>query len=169
MQQNENTITAIISFMKYIILILAIFFSACSVKNYEHTQTKIIIIKSPKIKFADIGYLRNSDDSIELELFIAGKAIEKISINHLICVSEGCMSKSGFNEDYLHPSYPNEILQNILLGQEIYNGKTKVKTDGGFEQRIETESANIVYRVNQDSILFKDRKNKIIFKIKDTK
>ena len=71
--------------MKYILIAFALLFTACSTKNYEITQTKIIIIKSPKLKFADLGYIRNSDQSIELELFTAGKAIEKITVNHLIC------------------------------------------------------------------------------------
>jgi len=155
--------------MKYILLSFIFVFSACSVKNYENTQAKIIIIKSPKIKFADIGYLRSSDKAIELEMFFAGQAVEKISINHLICVSEGCLSKGGFNEDYLHHSYPDDILQNILLGRAIYDGKNRLKAEDGFEQKISTEDVNIKYRVNTKEIFFKDRKNKIIFKIKDTK
>lgn len=155
--------------MKYIMLFSLLFFSACSVKNYETTQSKIIIIKSPKIKFADIGYLRNSEDAIELELFMAGHAIEKITINHLVCVSKGCLSKSGFNEDYLHHSYPDDILQNILLGKEIYEGKFKSKTLEGFEQKISTKDVDIKYRVKNKEIFFKDKKNKIIFKIKDIK
>ncbi len=155
--------------MKYILLIFILLFSACSITNYEHTQTKIIIIKSPKIKFADIGYIRNSDKAIELELFLAGQAIEKISINHLICTSEGCMSKSGFNEEYLNAAYPDEIMQNILLGTEIYDGLNKIKTEDGFEQSIKREKVNIIYRVSTNQIFFKDRKNSIIFKIKDTK
>ena len=155
--------------MKYILLTFILLFSACSIKNYDHVQSKLIIIKSPKIKFADLGYIRNSDKAVELELFVAGKVIEKFSVNHLICVSDGCMSKSGFNEDYLNAAYPDTILQNILLGHEIYNGQNRVKTEDGFEQKIEDENVNIVYRVNSNTIFFKDRKNRIIFKIKDTK
>ena len=155
--------------MKYILLFILLFLSACSVKNYETTQTKIVIIKSPKIKFADIGYLRNTENSIELEMFFAGHAVEKISINHLVCVREGCMSKSGFNEDYLHHSYPDAILQNIFLGREIYDGQNKITTADGFEQKISTENVDIKYRVKSNETFFKDRKNKIIFKIKDTK
>lgn len=155
--------------MKYLLIAFALLFSACSIKNYEITQTKIFIIKSPKLKFADLGYLRNSQKSIELELFTAGKAIEKITINHLICMSEGCMTKSSFNKDYLNESYPSEILQNILLGRPIYNGKNRVQTQDGFEQTIEDENVNITYRVSSNVIYFKDKKNKIIFKIKDTK
>ena len=118
--------------MKYTLLIFMLIFSSCSVKNYEKTESKIIIIKSPKIKFADLGYIRNSDKKIDLEFFIAGKVVEKISINHLICVKDGCMSKSGFNEDYLHFSYPDDTLQNILLARAIYDNKNIQKTADGF-------------------------------------
>ncbi len=155
--------------MRYLFLIGVLFLSACSVKNYEHTSSKIIIIKSPKIKFADLGYIRNSDNSIELELFSAGNVIEKIVINHLICVSAGCMSKSGFNSDYLDNSYPKDLLQNILLGKEIYEGKNRVTTVNGFTQKIVSKDVDISYKVSLNQIFFKDRKNRIIFKIKDTK
>jgi hypothetical protein len=143
-------------------------FSACSIKTYEFTQTKIIIIKSPKIKFSDLGYLRNSDKSIELELFVAGNSIEKISVNHLICVSAGCMSKSGFNEEYLNSAYPDDILQNILLGKPVYDALNMQKTADGFKQHVENKNVNISYKVDSHVIFFKDRKNNIIFKIKDT-
>ena len=155
--------------MKYILIAFVLLFTACSTKNYEITQTKIIIIKSPKLKFADLGYIRNSDKSIEMELFAAGKAIEKITINHLICTSKGCMTKDGFNEDYLSGAYPSNTLQNILLADSIYDGKNRVQTSGGFEQRIQNERVDIIYKVTSKSTFFKDRKNRIIFKIKDTK
>lgn len=155
--------------MKYIFLVFTLVFSACSIKDYDTTKTKIIIIKSPKIKFADIGYIRNTNKAIELELFIAGSPVEKITINNLVCVSAGCMSKSGFNEDYLHKSYPDELLQNVLLANEIYNAKNKTATEDGFEQKIQTQEVDIQYRVDSKAIFFKDKKNKIIFKIKDTK
>jgi len=154
--------------MKYIVLIFTLFFSACSVKNYEHTQTKIILIKSPKLKFADLGFVRNNDNSIELELFAAGNSIQKITINHLICVDDGCMSKDGFNKDYLNEAYPDDMLQNILLGHIIYDGEGLVKTAGGFEQRIKDAHVDITYNVGGQTIEFKDKKNKIIFIIKDT-
>ncbi len=155
--------------MKYLLITLVLFFSACSVKDYKQTQSKIIIIKSPQIKFADLGYIRNSENSIELELFMAGKSIKKITINHLVCVDEGCMSKSGFNKDYLNSSYPNDTMQNLLLAKPIYGGKNLVKTDDGFEQMIKDENVDIKYKVDSKSTFFKDIKNKIIFKTKDTK
>jgi hypothetical protein len=148
-------------------LTLILFFSACSFKNYEQTQSKIIIIKSPKLKFADLGYIRNTKDSIELELFVAGNSVKKIRINYLVCVDEGCMSRSSFNAEYLNAAYPKTLLQNILLGLPIYDKKGMFKNREGFEQIIKTNDVNIKYRVNAQEIFFKDKKNRIIFKIKE--
>lgn len=154
--------------MKYILLSFMLFFSACSVKDYAHTNTKIIIIKSPKLKFADVGYIRNSNKKVELELFVAGNVIEKFTLNHLACTSDGCMSKSSFNADYLNSSYPDDVLQNILLGRAIYGGANRVQSKSGFTQHIKNKDVNIFYSVDAQTISFKDKRNKIIFKIKDT-
>lgn len=153
--------------MKYLLLFLTLFFSACSIKNYERNETKVIILKSPKIKFADTGYIRSTDKSIALEMFVAGQRVETIEINHLICVKSGCMSKSGFNAEYLHSSYPSDLLQNVLLGRAIYEGKNLLRTAEGFEQMIESSDVDIVYKKTVQQISFKDRKNKILLKIKD--
>lgn len=153
--------------MKYFLAVLVLFLSACSIKNYEHTSAKIVTIKSPKIKFSDIGYVRHTDDAIELELFFAGRVYKKIDINRLICVDEGCMSKSSFNEEYLSKYYPSSLLQNIILGKKIYDGKNSIKQNDGFIQKIEDLHVNIIYRVNAKEIYFKDKRNHILIKIKE--
>jgi len=154
--------------MKIFIYFFIIFiFTGCSLKNYEHSEAKVIIIKSPKIKFADVGYIRHTDKNIGLELFSAGHLIQKIEINHLICLNNGCMTKSGFNEDYLYYEYPSDIMQNIILGQPIYNSKRLEKTKNGFSQIIRDGGVRIKYIVTNSSIYFKDKKNKILIKIKD--
>jgi len=161
--------TKIEMLMKYILMVYILFFSACSIKDYEQTKSKLFIIKSPQIKFADLGYIRNTGEAIEVELFMAGKSIKKIEINHLICVDEGCMSKSGFNEDYLHRAYPDDLLKNILLGMPIYDELNLEKNEDGFAQKIKNENVYIKYKVDNKQIFFKDIRNKIIFKIKELK
>ena len=151
----------------YLLLSLGLFLGGCSLKSYKHEEPKIIIIKTPKLKFSDLGYIRNSGDDVELELFMAGVSVQKIDINHLICVDAGCMLKSSFNKEYLNSAYPDKILQNILLSHEIYGGKNRIRTELGFEQTIQNDDVEISYRVNSKSTFFKDRKNRIIFKIKD--
>lgn len=154
--------------MKFVLLFLVFFFSACSTRNYENTHIKIFTIKSPKIKFNDIGYIRNSDKHIELELFIAGQSIEKITINHLICTTkDGCMSRGSFNEEYLNDAYPDDLLQDMLLAKPIYDGKNLVKNTNGFTQAIKDDRVDIIYKLEDKSIIFKDRKNGIIFNIKE--
>ena len=152
---------------KLLLLSLVLFLSACSFKNYEHSTSKVIIIKTPLLKFSDLGYVKRNDDSVRLELFVAGQNIQNIEINYLVCVDDGCMSKKTFNTEFLHQSYPTDILQNIVLGKKIYNAKNVVETSQGFEQKIENENVDISYRVSSSEIYFKDKKNHILFKIKD--
>jgi len=153
--------------MKYFLVVVVLLFSACSIKNYEHTSTKIVTIKSPKIKFSDIGYIRHTKDAIELELFVAGHVFKRIHINRLICLDEGCMSKSSFNAEYLSAAYPSSLLQNIILGKKIYDGQNSLKQEDGFIQRIKNSDVNIKYIVNSKEIYFKDRQNHILIKIKE--
>jgi hypothetical protein len=153
--------------MKTFFLVFILVMSACSTKNYEQTKSKIITIKTPKLRYSDLGFIRNTQKDLRVELFSAGVMVQKISINYLVCVNEGCLSRSAFNKQYLNLHYPNDILQNIFLAREIYGGKNLLKTDHGFEQTIQTDNVNIIYRVNADTIYFKDKKNGILFKIRD--
>ncbi len=149
-------------------VLFSIFIGGCSIKNYNHTSTKLLTLKTKKLKFSDIAYLRHSEDAIELDLFVAGKMVSRFHINHLICVeNEGCLSKGSFNEEYLTRYYPDDTLQNILLGREIYQGKNKQRLDDGFMQLINTQDVAIKYKVTSKSIYFKDKKNHILIKIKD--
>jgi len=153
--------------MRFLFIGFILLFSACSIKNYEHSESKVISIKTPKLKFSDLGYLKRSDEAVRLELFVAGRNVQNITINHLICVDDGCMRKSSFNREVLHPSYPDDMLQNIILGREIYDAKNLVKKSDGFEQSVKTKEVEIRYRVTSKEIYFKDKKNHILFKIKD--
>jgi len=153
--------------MKYILILCVLFLSACSIKNYEQTQAKLITMKTKLIKFSDLGYIRNSGEALELELFTVGKSFFKLSIDSFICTDKGCTSKSVFNDKYLNASYPETLLQNILLSSPIYEGKNRVQTQSGFEQEISDENVEIIYKVSQTQTYFKDKKNNILFKIKE--
>ncbi len=151
------------------LVFLLFIFGGCSVKSYEMTETKIITFKTPKLRFNDLGYIRSSDENIQVDLFSAGQAVERFEIGALICVSEGCMSKSKFNEDYLNGAYHDDILQDILLGQEIFEGKGLKKSENGFEQSLEDEKYLITYRVSSEETYFKDRHNGILIRIRAVK
>jgi hypothetical protein len=139
----------------------------CAPKQYAISEPRLIVLKTPKIKFADTGYIRTSGDEVEVELFSAGQAAGRITINRLVCVEgEGCSSKSDFNADYLNPAYPDETMKNVLLGRPIFEGKTLKRTAEGFEQHLSGASYEIAYRVTGGQIVFRDRKNRILIRIK---
>jgi hypothetical protein len=153
--------------MRFFLLVLVLLLSACGTKTYEHTQSKVITIKTPKLRFSDLGYIKHTGEDVRVELFTAGKMVQSIEIYYLICVNEGCMGKTAFNESYLNANYPKDILENIILGKHIYNRRNFVKTRDGFEQYIKNNNVNIKYKVSANEIYFKDRKNAIMFKIRD--
>ena len=149
--------------------ILLIGFSGCSVKTYQTNETKIITFKTPKMRFNDLGYIRSSDNEIQVDLFSAGQAVKRFEIGMLICLTEGCISKSAFNEDYLNEAYPDDTMQNILLGEKIFEGRDLIKNDLGFGQYIRDEKYDITYRVTADEIYFKDKVNSILIRIRSIK
>lgn len=158
---------------KYSILwvsLIALVISGCSTKHYSVSEPKIITIKSPKLKFADVGYIRHEGEAVEVELFTAGVAVEKISIDEKVCVSAGCMSEEEFIREYLSAEYPADTLRRILLGEPIFNGiNTGEQCGGAKTQYIRNEKMDIVYRLKNDMTYFKDRTNGLIIKIEDLK
>lgn len=153
--------------MKYLLVFLVLFFSACSVKQLEKSS-KMVVFKTKNIRFSDLGYISRGDNSVEIDLYLAGKAFKKISIDGMVCIEgEGCMRKSSFNEEYLCSAYPDDLLKNVFLGKPIYGGKNMFQTDNGFMQDILEQEVDIVYGVNAKEIYFKDRRNKILIKIRE--
>ena len=153
---------------KYITAILFLILSAgCGTKQLEKTS-KMVVFKTKQIKFSDVAYLAQDKNSVEIDLYIAGKAFKKISINTLVCIeNEGCIRKSSFNEEYLSSAYPDELLKNVFLGKPIYEGRNLQKTVDGFEQNIFDNGVDIAYKVEANQIYFKDKSNAILIKVKD--
>jgi hypothetical protein len=150
----------------FILWASVVLLGGCALKEYHHSESKIIILKTPQIKFADTGYIRHNGDALQLDLYSGGHPIKRIEMNHLICVDEGCMTKSSFNTMYLHPSYPDDLLLHVSQGKKIFEGKNMIVNDLGFEQKIQSDGYSILYRVSADEIFFKDRANHIMIHFK---
>ncbi len=144
-------------------------FLGCAPKSYTMNESRLIIIKTPKLKFADLGYIRKNLDEVRADLFVAGNLVQSIEINTLVCVNEGCVSKSNFNEEYLTPAYPDDLMLNVLLAKPIFNKASIKKTENGFIQELKSDEYNITYKIENGNIYFKDKKNKILIKIKKIK
>ena len=79
------------------------------------------------------------------------------------------MSKHAFNEEYFIADYPDDLLQNILLGRKIFDGKETEQKEGGFDQYLQGETYDITYRVNSEQTFFRDRANNILIRIRAVK
>ena len=146
--------------------LLLLFFGGCASKQLPHKESWVVLIKSPKLKFNDIGYILHNDDSVELQLYSAGVAVEKFSINHLVCTKNGCMRKSSFNAEYLSSAYDDDLLKDLLLHHPIFDGKNLHPNKNGFEQHLVSNAYDIIYRVTPSTLYFKDTKNRILFKLR---
>lgn len=149
----------------FILWVSLFILSGCAAKSYKVNESRLIILKTPKIKYADLGYIRSNEDEVRADLFIAGNLIQSLEVDTLVCVNEGCLSKSAFNKDYLHPSYPDELIVNVLLGRPIFDRTSLQKTQRGFMQELKSADYNVIYKVEDGDISFKDRQNKLIIKI----
>lgn len=145
------------------------FLSGCAPKTYKKNVSRFILIKSPLLKYADLGYIRSNDDEVRADLFVVGNLVQSIEIDTLICVNEGCLTKSAFNADYLNASYPDNLLLNVLLGRPIFDKASLQKTSRGFIQELTSSEYNIVYKVEGGDISFKDKQNRLKIKISKVK
>lgn len=156
---------------KYFILwgsLLIFLMGGCATKHYSITTPKMIVIKSPKLKYADMGYLRYEGDAVEMELFTAGVAVEKISIDKQVCVSTGCMSEEAFVHEYLYKDYPSDTMRRVLQSEPIFRGAGVSESCGGVKfQYIRNDDIDIVYRRSEKETYFKDRLNGLMIKISD--
>jgi len=151
-----------------LLALLLLFFGGCASKQLPHKESWVVLIKSPKLKFNDIGYILHNDDKVELQLYAAGVAVEKFSIDHMVCIESGCMRKSSFNAEYLSSAYDDDLLKDMLLHRPIFDGKNLRLNKNGFEQHLVSDAYDITYRVTPNTLYFKDTKNRILFKLRKT-
>ncbi len=147
--------------------LLLLFFGGCALKEYAPAEGKHITLKMPDLRFNDVGYVRYSDTGVEVELFSTGQLVEKFVIEENICTRGGCMEWETFYRDYLHVNYPKATLRQVFRGEPIFKKQNLQQTADGFKQLIDTDEYNIVYKVTQHSIYFKDTHNGVMIKIRE--
>ncbi len=157
---------------KILLAITVLLISGCSSKNIvqeKNQESAFIILKTPKIKYADMGFIYRGDSFIKVEIYQMGQAIMSLTINGMnICLSTlKCMEKRDFNKEMLIASYPDTILENIFRGKPIFKGKNLKKEANGFSQNIEErDKYKIKYSVIGNNKIFRDSKNSIKIEVR---
>jgi hypothetical protein len=155
------------SVKKTIFFSLILILSGCVTKSSikkENQESAFIKIITPKIKYADMGFIYKGDSWLKVEIYAMGQPVVEFNINGVnICMSSlECMDKSDFNEKMLSEFYPSTLLENIFRGKAIFNGKNLRKSSSGFIQTIrDNKKYDITYEVRGKSRKFYDKINKI--------
>ena len=158
--------------IKTITSVLAMLFiiNGCTQLSPEKQESAFIVIKTPRMKYADMGFISNSKSNVKIEIYAAGQPLVAWEINALnICMSTlKCMEKQDFNKEFLNTSYPDTLLENIFRGEPIFKKKGYEKVENGFKQTLKAEkNYNISYKVIDGERIFRDKLNKILIKVRE--
>jgi len=155
-----------------VIISLMVLISGCATKasvEKDNQESALIKIITPKIRYADMGFIYKGDSFVKVEIYSMGQPIVEFNINPVnICMSSlECMEKSEFNKKMLSANYPPTLLENIFKGEPIFNGKNLEKRSSGFIQKIRKDkSYDITYEVTPKIRKFYDKINKIKIEVK---
>lgn len=106
---------------KYLKLILVLFlFSACAQKDPQLSKSATILIKTPKMKFYDKGFVSIFPFYTQLQIYSAGSLVLDLKVyEERICKSAfKCLSSKAFNEEFLHSSYKKDFFKNLIEQKE---------------------------------------------------
>lgn len=147
---------------------LIVLLQACTNRVYTQQSSAFIVLKTPTLKYADLGFVYENNDTLKVELYNAGQAMMYLEIDaEKVCMGTfSCMDKKAFNSKVLSAYYPDNILNNIFRGQVIFEGLERKNVGSGFIQKIiKDKKYNIMYKVLAKSIYFYDIINCILIKV----
>lgn len=157
--------------LSYIFSTLTIFclliFTACSTKQ-TFSKPVYIQIKSPLICVSDAGFLDISAQKKELTLLVAGNSAFKLSLNNLACLNGTCTTRSRLLEEFGLGVLPDDTLDKILESKPLsvnQDGCVIKVNNKNFKQQCDTKELKFDYLVEDGSLSFNDRLNKIVIKI----
>ncbi|RAX59179.1 hypothetical protein CCZ01_00065 [Helicobacter monodelphidis] len=149
-------------FLLSIVLILG----GCFVKEAPRALVQEIpyhiLLITPEVRFADMGFVKQYENKVNLELYALGKALYKIEIEKSqICVQDSCYNKSLFIQKLFGDDVQDTILEEILIGKDIFNGKNKYMKNGITIQEFKDYGNVVLYIRDENKISFSDKKRKI--------
>ena len=159
--------------MKYksynsLLIIMILTLTGCVIKKPMQQNSAFITIKTPEIRYADMGFVNKYTDSLKVQIYSNAQPIVSLDMyKERICMSLfECMSKSDFYRKVFHVSYPDDTLEHIFSSKPIFGGLNLIKTSNGFTQNITKPGQySISYEISDDKVSFHDKINQIIIKV----
>ncbi|NPA11499.1 MAG: hypothetical protein GXO62_04580 [Epsilonproteobacteria bacterium] len=93
-----------------------LFFTGCSVKE----KPIYAVIKTPTIKIADQGFIKEGRGYKEIVIYKAGlEPLRMVIKNSTVCIQKRCFSKEAFVRRFLGEGYESDIFDKILNKEPI--------------------------------------------------
>jgi len=153
----------------YLIFLLFLFVGCSQKTPYASSKAYFVVIKNSKIALADTGFIKKDNERLNLQLFSASAPIFDLHVKEDVCIDYMCLTRKSFNNEFFGFSHYKTFVDELFNMQPIYKQKNIEKTKDGFKQQIKTENYDITYRVQNNNLYFKDRKNRVLIKLKELK
>lgn len=154
---------------KYLFLGVVLWFVwGCSNVDYTQQYSAYIVLKTPHLKYADMGFIYENSQRLKVEIYSNGQVVTALKIGKdSVCMGTmSCLSKKAFTRRFLSLEYPDEMIGQIFRGEAIFGGRNKIQKRNGFTQKcIKHGKYHIEYTVFNKQILFRDTINKILIKV----
>jgi hypothetical protein len=140
----------------------------CAPKQPIKEQSAYITIKTPAMRYSDMGFIYKYDNRTKVQIYALGQPVLSLDIyGDNVCMSLlKCMSKKEFNQKVMNQNYPDDTIESILNGEVIFRGVNMTQNGNGFTQKITQNGLyEIEYVVANKNIFFNDKINKIIIKV----
>jgi len=86
----------------------------------EHSKSASILLKTPKMKFYDKGFISYFPSYTQVQVFQAGSVVLDLKVyEDKICKSTfKCLSSKAFNEEFFHKSYEKSFFKDLVEKKE---------------------------------------------------
>ena len=139
--------------------------SGCAVKDFDTKYSSHITIRAEGLRYSDMGFIYESNREVKAQIYSLANPVFTLRMHGNICINRACYNYERFNREYLHPSYPDRLINDLFRKRPIFDEKNLVTTKEGFTQKIRSNQYDIIYSVTKDSMRFEDKKNRILIQI----
>ena len=153
-------------------LFLVVLLQGCVEAPKPKGESLFVVMKTPAMRYADQGFLYQTPDEVNVEIYNSGQALLRLQIGKSrICTGQfSCLERETFNRRMLAAVYPENTLEKIFRSEPLFDGRKIIKKRNGFTQKLfKPGKYDIVYRVLMNETVFRDTINHIMIKIKRLK
>jgi len=154
-----------------LVYILVLFiFAGCSLKTpYTSSKAYQVVIKNSTLALNDTGFIKRDDKRFNLQLFSAGSLILDLVIKKDVCLDYVCLNKEEFNRKFFGFRHYENFINDLFEFKPLYNKRNLKEFQNGFSQNLVSKNYDIFYEMKEGQLYFKDRKNRVLIKLKELK